>query len=111
MATFVTSPAGADVLTNPPVPKPKCTRTIDLTQIPTVGFAWVDEHVFAAIRGCSVKVLQRERQQGIGCGYRKINGTSIRYKIADIHQFLESQPAGGGSVGVKRGPGRPRRTV
>ena len=35
-------------------------RVVDLTQVPPVPWAWVDEHVYAAIRGCSVKVL-RER--------------------------------------------------
>ena len=29
---------------------------------PPVPWAWVDEHVYAAIRGCSVKVLQNERR-------------------------------------------------
>ena len=50
-------------------------RPVDLTQVPAVPWAWVDEHVYAAIRGCSVKVLQRERQLNIGCPFRRINGT------------------------------------
>ena len=70
---------------------------VDLSQIPAVSWAWVDEHVYAAIRGCSVKVLQRERRLNIGCRFARINGTSIRYKMADITAFLESQPGGGGS--------------
>jgi hypothetical protein len=37
---------------------------VDLTQVPAVPWAWVDERVYAAIRGCSVKVLQNERQIG-----------------------------------------------
>jgi len=37
-------------------------RPVDLTKIPPVPWAWVDEHIYAAIRGCSVKVLQRERR-------------------------------------------------
>ena len=37
-------------------------RPVDLTQVPTVPWAWVDERVYAAIRGCSVKVLQNERR-------------------------------------------------
>ena len=73
----------------------------------------MDEHVYAAIRGCSVKVLQNERRLNIGCPFRRINGTMIRYKLGDITAFLESQPGGGG---VKpgnqpaRGPSRPRRS-
>src|SRR3954469_4166288 len=71
-------------------------RVVDLTQVPGVPWAWVTEHVYAAIRGCSVKVLQRERRLNIGCRFSRINGTSIRYKMGDITAFLESQPGGGG---------------
>ena len=89
--------------------------TVDLTQVPPVPWAWVDEHVYAAIRGCSVKVLQRERRLNIGCPFRRINGTSIRYKLGDINAFLESQPGGGGAASprnwCKREPGRPRRST
>ena len=90
-------------------------RPVDLTQVPSVPWAWVDEHVYATIRGCSVKVLQRERRLNIGCPFRRINGTSIRYKLGDITAFLESQPGGGGaskpnSQTVRR-VGRPRRST
>src|SRR5437762_6275628 len=88
-------------------------RVVDLTQVPAVPWAWVDEHVYAAIRGCSVKVLQRERRLNVGCPFRRINGTAIRYKMGDITAFLESQPGGGGgskpSVSPERSAGRPRR--
>jgi hypothetical protein len=88
-------------------------RVVDLTQVPAVPWAWVDEHVYAAIRGCSVKVLQNERRLNIGCPFRRINGTTIRYKLADITAFLESQPGGGGAAKAthqpRRGAGRPRR--
>ena len=90
-------------------------RVVDLTQVPMVPFAWVDEHVYAAIRGCSVRVLQTERRLNIGCPFRRINGTSIRYKIGDITAFLESQPSGGGAAKPddqpRRGAGRPRRSL
>src|SRR5438046_2445019 len=86
---------------------------VDLTQVPVVPWAWVDEHVYAAIRGCSVKVLQNERRLNIGCPFRRINGTTIRYKLGDITAFLESQPGGGGGAkpgnSPARKPGRPRR--
>jgi hypothetical protein len=88
-------------------------RGVDLTQVPPVPWAWVDEHVYAAIRGCSVKVLQNERRLNIGCPFRRINGTTIRYKLGDINAFMEAQPAGGGALvppnPLKCGPGRPRR--
>lgn len=88
-------------------------KSVDLTQVPAVPWAWVDEHVYAAIRGCSVKVLQRERRLNSGCPFRRINGTTVRYKFGDIMAFLESQPSGGRggepAVETKRGKGRPRR--
>lgn len=88
-------------------------RFVDLAQIPAVPWAWVDEHVYAAIRSCSVKVLQNERRLNIGCPFRRVNGTSIRYKLGDIWAFLESQPAGGGTSiprGIQpRRLGRPRK--
>ena len=88
-------------------------RPVDLAQVPPVPWAWVDEHVYAAIRGCSVKVLQNERRLNIGCPFRRVNGTSIRYKLGDIWEYLESQPGGGGgakpSPQSKRHRGRPRR--
>ena len=84
-------------------------RAIDLTDVPTVPWAWVDEHVYAAIRGCSVKTLQRERRLNIGCPFRRIGGRTVRYKIGDIWAFLESQPGGGGGAKpAKRQSGRPR---
>jgi hypothetical protein len=92
--------------------KPK--RNVDLASIPTVPFAWVDEHVYAAIRGCSVKVVQRERQEGIGCPYKKINGRTVRYRMGEIMAFLERQPGGGEDVPVPQrqcAVGRPRKVV
>jgi hypothetical protein len=87
--------------------------SVDLTQIPPVPWAWVDERIYAAIRGCSVKVLQRERGLNIGCPFRRINGTTVRYKLGDITAFMESQPGGGGATMPthisRRGRGRPRR--
>src|ERR1700731_2786936 len=89
-------------------------RPVDLTQVPTVPWAWVDEHVYAAIRGCSVKVLQNERRLNGGCPFRQINGTRIRYKLGDITAFLESQPGGGGAAKPNNhprpGPGRQRKS-
>ena len=88
----------------------KFTQVVDLARVPAVPWAWVDEHVYAAIRGCSVKVLQNERRLNIGCPFRRINGTTIRYKFGDIQAFLESQPGGGGDESPtypeRRGPGR-----
>src|ERR1039458_1494782 len=84
-------------------------QLVDLAQVPAVPWAWVDEHVYAAIRGCSVKTLQNERRLNIGCPFKRVNGTSIRYRIGDITAFLESQPGGGcpgaGGQGGRGGAG------
>ena len=89
-------------------------EVVDLTKVPSVAWAWVDERVYAAIRGCSVKVLQTERRLDIGCPFRRINGTTIRYKMGDITAFLESQPAGGGGEALANlpmsRPGRRRKS-
>ena len=89
-------------------------ETVDLTKVPPVPWAWVDERVYAAIRGCSVKVLQKERRLNTGCPFRRINGTTIRYKMGDITTFLESQPGGGTGEAESnqpiRRPGRPRKS-
>ena len=90
-------------------------KSVDLAQVPAVPWAWVDEHVYAAIRGCSAKLLQKERRLNIGCPFRRINGTTIRYKFGDITAFLESQPGGGGAAEPgtqqRRGAGRPRKST
>lgn len=89
----------------------KIRRKVDLANVPMVPFAWVDEHVYAAIRMCSEKVLQRERKEDLGCRYKKIGG-SVRYRLSDIFEFLDAQPGGGGNAPTaERGPGRPRKVV
>ena len=91
-----------------------CVHQVDLRQIQPVPWQWVDERVYAAIRGCSVKVLQRERRMNTGCAFRLVNGTSVRYKFGDITAFMESQPGGGGYLNPKSPPagkrGRPARS-
>jgi hypothetical protein len=37
-------------------------RPVDLTQLPTILWAWVYEHLSAAIRGCSMKGSLNTRQ-------------------------------------------------
>jgi len=90
-------------------------RPADLTKVPPVPWAWVDEHAYAAIRGCSVKVLQNERRLNIGCPFRRINGTTVRYKMGEIAAFMDAQPGGGGSakqIGPPvRAPGRPIKST
>ena len=89
-------------------------RPVDLTLVPTVAWAWIDERVYAAIRGCGVKTLQNERRLNVGCPFKRVSGTSIRYKVGDITTFLESQPGGGGAAQPsnqqRHGAGRPRKS-
>ena len=75
---------------------PQSRRMPDLREVPNVPWAWVDEQIYARIRGCSVQLVRLERQEGRGCRYRKINGTMIRYRLGDIQEFIESQPGGPG---------------
>ena len=78
-------------------PPPQARRMPDLREVPNVPWAWVDEHVYARIRGCSVQLVRHERLKGRGCPYRKINGTMVRYRLGDIQEFIESQPGGPGN--------------
>lgn len=110
MATSST-PTGAGASVDKSIHKVSRRKPVDLAAIPTVPFAWVDEHVYAAIRGTSVKTIQRERQEGKGCRYKKINGTTVRYRVGDITAFLESQPSGGPGEAPKSRRGRPRKAA
>jgi hypothetical protein len=46
-----------------------------------------DQHYLAAVRGCSVALLERDRGQGGGVPFRRI-GHSIRYSKRDILAWL-----------------------
>ena len=41
----------------------------------------------------------------------RLNGRSVKYRLSDLQQWVESQPRGGAGVNQKRGRGRPRRIV
>lgn len=49
--------------------------------------AMFDQHMVAAIRGCSPKTIERERWSGGGVPFRKI-GRLVRYSKDDILQWL-----------------------
>jgi hypothetical protein len=57
------------------------------------------EHVVAEITGRTLKSIQRDRSLGIGVPCKILNGTSVRYRVADILAWIEAQPAGGGREG------------
>ncbi len=90
-------------------------REVDLTKIPwNVPWAMLDEHEAAAVLHVSVKLLRRQRHEGVGPRFRKLNGSTVRYRVSDLQEFLEQQPCGGGGVPgdrIQRGPGRPRKAV
>jgi hypothetical protein len=88
-------------------------RSVDLATIPwNVPQALLDEHETAAVLHQSVKVLRRQRSEGVGPRYIKLNGCTVRYRLADLQSFLAAQPTGGGvATEAKRGPGRPKKTA
>jgi hypothetical protein len=48
----------------------------------------VTQHVYARIRDCSQRTVERERQNGSGCRFVKID-RSVRYRKRDILEFIE----------------------
>lgn len=87
-------------------------RRVDLSAIPwNLPWALLDEHEAAAVLRQSVKVLRRQRHEGGGPKFLKINGCTVRYRVSDLQAFLAEQPTGGGTAasGQRRGPGRPRK--
>jgi hypothetical protein len=55
-----------------------------------------NEEFAAQFCGQSVETLRGYRKRGVGPRYKKILGKSIRYSIASLTEFMESQPTGGG---------------
>jgi hypothetical protein len=102
----ITAPASS------PAGTPK--RPVDLSTIPTVAWAPLNEYEAAAVTGHSVKTLRRLRQEGTGPRFTKLNGCTVRYKLGDLWAYLEAQPKGGGATAsdkAKRCAGRPRKAV
>jgi hypothetical protein len=80
-------------------------RRVDLSTIPTVAWAPLNEYEAAAVTGHSVKTLRRLRQEGSGPRFTKLNGCTVRYKLGDLWAYLDAQPKGGGATAgeTKRG--------
>lgn len=77
--------------------KSKTKRPVaDIASILATPAAYVDEISCALIQGRSRKSIQRDRCLGIGARYHKIHGRLVRYRVADIVEFMESAPAFGG---------------
>ena len=94
-----------------PARKTTVARVIDLNSVLSVPSALVDEHVAAAVTGRPVRSLRGDRLLRRGIPYRKLNGSTVRYRVADITKWIEEQPlfCGFATTEVKRGPGRPRK--
>lgn len=93
------------------------TVPVDLAAIPwSTPWALITEHEAAAVLHQSVKVLRRQRHEGVGPVFVKLNGITVRHKLADLEPFLEAQPRGGGRSTadgdpLRCRPGRPRKTA
>lgn len=64
-------------------------------ELPWQPWQWVDERTVAQLTGRTVRALQHERCRGTGIPFKKWNGATVRYKVADIVAWIEAQPSGG----------------
>jgi len=65
------------------------------SELPWQRWQMVDERAVALLTGRSLKAIQHDRCRGIGIPFKKLNGATVRYKVANILDWLESQPSGG----------------
>ncbi len=94
------------------VRQPKTEQQVDLTTIPTLPWALVNEFQAAAVLALSVKTLRRQRHEGVGPKFVKLNGATVRYRVGDLQTWLAAQPTFGGVLPGQRErmrPGRPGR--
>ncbi len=61
-------------------------------ELPWQRWQMVDERAVADLTGRSIKSIQRDRRLGTGTPFKKLNGTSVRYRVSDILDWIESQP-------------------
>jgi excisionase family DNA binding protein len=64
--------------------------------LPNASYDFFNENQVAQRLGVSIATVRRWRAQHIGPRFRKI-GSSVRYSSDDLKQWIEAQPAGGGS--------------
>jgi hypothetical protein len=55
-----------------------------------------DERFAAKFLGVNPETLRGWRRRGVGPRHKKIMGKLIKYSIASLIEFMESQPTGGG---------------
>jgi len=51
---------------------------------------WIDEKAVSAMTGFSLSTLRQWRQQGRGPAFSKIDRRSVRYRIDDVVDFMNS---------------------
>ncbi len=76
--------------------RPVATHT--LTQELEISAYNRDERFAAAFLGAKVETLRGWRKKKCGPPWRKIGGKLVRYSLADLRAWVESQPAGGGKA-------------
>lgn len=54
-----------------------------------------DEKFAAKYLGLAIQTLRGYRQRGIGPEYRRIGGRLVKYSVASLRSWAESQPRGG----------------
>src|SRR5215469_10686973 len=74
---------------------PNSKTNTKLAQFANLPWRLVDEFEAAAMLGVSVKFLRHQRQLNRPPRYRKLNGTTIRYKLSDLEAYEAAQPGGG----------------
>ena len=60
------------------------------------------EHQVEALIGIKRKTLQGWRLRGIGPRWVRCGGRLVRYPVSSLHEWLSSQPAGGGGTEANR---------
>jgi hypothetical protein len=88
--------SGAEESINPRSKSKACAA-----EYPHLPWRLVNEFEAAAMLGVSVKFLRHQRQLNRPPRFRKLNGTTIRYKISDLEAYEAVQP-GGGDAGDRK---------
>ena len=77
------------MISNPP--KNKIKATVSKQKVPNRTLpSWIGEREVASMIGVSVGTLRNDRSNGVGIPYSKF-GSSVRYRLDDVIQTMESQ--------------------
>jgi hypothetical protein len=81
------------------------------SELPWQPWQWVDDRAVAQLTGRTLKAVQHDRCRGKGIPFKKLNGTTVRYRVADIVAWIEAQPAGGDLLAPAASRRKSPRTV